>query len=88
MMEEARPRLQRDRFLAGIDQIPIFLADRRRLAKIQDTVFGVEDGMAAGRLVLRDEFGDTDPEIDVGTVFDVLCRPPGNLLVGQFRAHT
>ena len=83
MMEEGGTRLQRHRLLAGIDQVPVLFARRRRLAEIQDAVFRVEDRFAAGRLIAGDHFGKADAEIDIGAVGDVLRGAPGDLRIGK-----
>lgn len=83
VMEEGGTRLQRHRLLAGVDQIPVLLACCRRLAEIQDAVFGVEDRLPAGRLITGDHFGKADAEVDIGAVGNVLRGAPGDLRIGK-----
>lgn len=81
--KKAAPGFQRHGLLAGIDEVPVLFAFRRRFAEVQDTVFGVEDRLTAGRLVTRHHFRKADAEIDVSAVLDVLRRAPGDLGVGK-----
>lgn len=83
MVEEGRSRLQRHSLLARIDQIPVFLTRRRRFAKIKNAVFGVEDRLAAFRLIAGNHFGKTDPKVHIGAVGNILRRAPGNLGIGK-----
>ena len=83
MVEEGGARLQRHRLLAGIDQVPVLLANGRRLAEIQDAVFGVENRLPAGRLVACNHLGKADAEVHIGAVADVLGGAPGDLRVGK-----
>src|SRR5690606_2016483 len=60
VVEESRAGLQRDRLLASIDQIPIFLPPRRRFAEIQYAVFRMENRLTAFRLVAGHHLGKTN----------------------------
>ncbi|MNY34291.1 hypothetical protein D3C86_1686220 [compost metagenome] len=83
MVEEGGAGLQRHGLLAGIDEVPVLFAFRRRFAEIQDAVFSVENRLTAGRLVSRHHFRKADAEIDVSAVLDVLRRTPCDLGVGK-----
>ncbi len=87
MVEEGGPRLQGDRFLSGIDQVPVLLALGRRLAEVEHAVLGMENRLPTRRLELRHHLGKADTEVDIGAVLDVLRGPPGDLRVGKPAAH-
>ena len=87
MMEERRARVQRDRLLAGVDQVPVLLAGGRRLAEVEHAVLGVVDHLAPLRLELGDHLGKADAEIDIGAVGQVLRGAPCDLGVGQLVGH-
>ncbi len=75
MVEEGGAGLQGDRLLAGIDQVPVLLALRRRPAEAEDAVLGVADRLAALDRVGRDLFGKADTESDIGAVLDLPLIP-------------
>src|SRR5690606_4216444 len=76
-----------DRLLAGIDQVPVFLALWRGLTEIEHAVFGVEHRLPPRRLELGHHFGKADAQIDIGAIGDVLRRAPGDLRIGKFFSH-
>src|SRR3954452_16109748 len=82
MVKIRAARQQRDRLLAGIDQVIVFLALGGRRAHAQDAVFAVQDDFTAGGQVIGDQRGLTDAEIDDGAVEDVLRDARCELVFG------
>ena len=87
MVEEGGAGLQRDRLLAGVDQIPVLCAGRGRLAEAEHAVLGMEHRLPARGLELRHHLGKADAEVDIGAVGDVLRRAPGDLGVRELAGH-
>src|SRR5690606_30125508 len=83
MVKEARAGLQRDRLLAGVDEVPILFALGRCLAEAEHAVLSMKHRLAPGGLELRHHLREADAEVDIGAVGDVLRRAPGDLGVGQ-----
>ena len=83
VMEEGGTGLERDRFLPGIDQVPVLFAGLRRLAKAQNTVLRVVDHFAALGLEAGDHLGKTDAEVDVEAGLQILRGAPCDLGVGE-----
>src|SRR5690606_35393715 len=72
MVEESRARYLRNRLLARIDEVEIFLALGRRLTEAENAVLAVIDHGTAFRHELRRHLRNADAEVHIGTIFNVL----------------
>ena len=54
-----------DRFLAGVNQVGVFLAFQRVRANAEHAVLGLEHDVDVGRYEIRHQRGHADAEIDV-----------------------
>ena len=70
---------QRDRLLAGIDQVPIDFVVGGRRTDPQDAVLAVQDDLPVGRDKVGNQSRQTDPEVDIGAVLEILRGPPRDL---------
>src|SRR5215471_5229645 len=70
---------QSDRLLAGVDQIPVDLVIRGRRPDTENAVFAMQHYFAVGGEKLGDQGRQTDPEIDIGALGEILRGPPGDL---------
>jgi len=83
-VKKCSARLQRDGFLAGIDEIPVFIPLRGSFSKTQNAIFGMEDRLSPRGLETSHQFRQTNSQINIGTVFNILRGPPGDLSTGKF----
>ncbi len=83
MVEIRAARLDRDRLLAGVDQVAVFLAGGRCLAHAEQAVLAVQQDLTVGRQVIADQGGQADAEIDHGTIGNVFGHAGGHLIAGQ-----
>jgi hypothetical protein len=82
MVEVGAAGQQRHRLLAGVDQVFVFLAGRRRRAHAEQAVLAVQEDFAVGRQVVRHLGRQADAEVDVGAFGDVLRHALGHLVAG------
>ena len=71
---------QRDRLLAGIDQVPVFLAFGRRRTHAENAVLALQEHLAVDRQVVRHQGGQADAEVDIGPLWNVLRDPRRDLV--------
>src|SRR5258708_33016591 len=87
-MEDRGARKERDRLLAGVDEIEIFLARLRGRPDAENAVLAVIDHLAVARHVVGRERRQADAEIHVGAVGDIAPDAAGNLVTRQrFGGH-
>src|SRR3954469_11439662 len=74
---------QRDRFLAGVDELGVLLPRYWCRADAEDPVLAVVDHLAVLGHEVRHQGRQTDAQVDVGPVGDVLGRPSGHVGAAQ-----
>ena len=81
MMKERASLEQRDGLLAGVDQVIVFFARRRRGAHTQDAVLAVQDDFTTPE-VFPDKSGSPEPEVDNRALEYVLRHTRSELIFG------
>ena len=74
MMEIGGARQHRHRLLAGVDQVRVLFALRRRRPHAEQAVLAVQEDLAALRQEVGDQRRQADAEVDVGAFGDVALR--------------
>ena len=74
---------QRDRLLAGVDQIPVDFVVARRRPDAEDAVLAVQDDLAIGGNEIGNHRREPDPEVHIGAIGEILRGPPGDLATFQ-----
>ena len=75
VVEERAAGQERHRLLAGVDEVEVLVAFLRRRAHADDAVLAVQDDLAPGRQVIRDQRRQADAEVDDRAVGDVARDP-------------
>ena len=86
MMEECPALHQRGQALPGIDQVWIGFVRSGFRSHAENAVLAVEHDLAVLRDVIGDQRRQTDPQVDVPAVIDVLGGAPSHLRTGE-RGH-
>jgi hypothetical protein len=87
MMKERAAGEQRDRLLAGVDQVVVLLAGRRCRPHAEHAVLAVQNDLAILRQVVRDQRRQADAEVDDGAVGYVLRDAARHLLAVPLLHH-
>ena len=83
MVEERAAGQQRHRLLAGVDQVGVFLARRRRRAHAEEAVLAVQEDLAVLRQMVGDQRRQADAEVDVRAFGDVARDARGHLVAAE-----
>ena len=66
-----------------VDEFRVPIPGGRRRSHAQQSVLGVQHDLTVVRDELCDQHRHADPQVDVGTVGDVLRGAPGDLVLGE-----
>ena len=87
VVEQRGAGQERDRLLAGVDQVLVPGVLGRLGSHAEDAVLAVEDHLAVGRHEVRHQHRLADAEIDEGALGDVPGDAPGDLVAGEPLFH-
>ena len=79
-IEERTSRQLRNRLLAGIDQIGVFLALIRKGAKTQHAVFALQLHIEASGHVIGDQRRDANAKVHIEAIFQFARRTSGHFI--------
>ena len=84
MMKKRAALEQRDRLLAGVDEVVVFVAFSGRWPHAQNTVLAVQQHLQAGADVVGHQRRHADAEIDDVALMNVLRHACGKLVFAAF----